>query len=197
MDLKWVLDFKKQQNQILGTRSSSGWVLTHLGRTTTLFQNFGIYITHPKKDILWIILHYQIFPHGGDNLGSVSTGILCAWDSTQFYFQLKNGDAPQVVFIELSGRIERRLNAKQMIKIAEEQEDDAQLELIAKKISLREYVLDASEEIQINHCKIRFSEIFQVKTCNKENEQNTHIRGKLLYFDQTNRYFEQYIFNIK
>ena len=49
MGLKLVLNFKKQQNPIFGTRSSSGWVLIHLGRTTTLFQNFSIYIIYLKN----------------------------------------------------------------------------------------------------------------------------------------------------
>ena len=39
----------KSRKSIFGTRSSPGWVLIHLGRTTTSFQNFSIYIIYLKN----------------------------------------------------------------------------------------------------------------------------------------------------
>ena len=57
------VNFKKQQNPIFGTRSSSGWVLIHLARTTTWSKIFSIFILCVYF-MFFMKLHfdYRIFP---------------------------------------------------------------------------------------------------------------------------------------
>ena len=52
MVLKWVLNFKKTQNQIFGTRSSSGWVLTCVRTFRMTFQTFFNFIIWVYNEFL-------------------------------------------------------------------------------------------------------------------------------------------------
>ena len=83
MGLKWVLNFKKTQNQIFGMRSSSGWVLTHVRTFRMTFQTFS-------KFAIWYYIPFLII-NQGYCLGKIkfrAKGVL--WDefSTSLEFSI-------------------------------------------------------------------------------------------------------------
>ncbi len=61
-----------------------------------------------------------------------------------------------------------RMNATDLIKIANSREDDAMLQDIAIKISLGEYVQTDDEQVTIDYSKIIISAFFTVPTDNKK-----------------------------
>ena len=74
-------------------------------------------------------------------------------------------EAPKIAFIELSFRVDFRLNCIEMIKQAVINEDEQELLRIAIAFSKGEYVFDDEETVQIDRSKVsiplKFTVIFQ------------------------------------
>ena len=77
-------------------------------------------------------------------------------------FCFETNQAPRIAFIELSFRVNLRINCTEMIKIAMLEENEEKLVEIAKALSTGQYIFDDEDEIQIDRSKISIPLSFQV-----------------------------------